>query len=55
MSGVPDHGADELPPMDHEEDFEPDLQIAWIIDDAVPKTKPLPKNKKTVSLPAQAE
>jgi len=37
--------------MEHDFDFEPDQQIAWIIDDAVPKTKPLPKRKKVVGLP----
>lgn len=47
---VPYHGANELPPMQHEPDFEPDQQIAWIIDDAVAKTKPLPKHKQVVKL-----
>ena len=37
--------------MEHEYEFETNYQIAWIIDDAVPKTKPLPKKKKVVQLP----
>ena len=48
---APDHGANELPAMEHEYDFEADQQIAWIIDDAVAKTKAIPKQKKTVTLP----
>ena len=47
----PEYGANELPPMEHEYEFETNYQIAWIIDDAVPKTKPLPKKKKVVQLP----
>ena len=31
-------------------EFEANHQIAWIIDDAVAKTKPLPKRKKVIDL-----
>ena len=48
---APGHGANELPPMFHEGEFESSQQIAWIIDDAVARTKPLPKHKKTVGAP----
>ena len=47
----PSHGADELPVVEHETEFDTTYQIAWIIDDAVPKTKPLPKRKKVIDLP----
>ena len=47
---MPNHGANELPPVEHESEFETDQQIAWIIDDAVAKTKPLLKRKKVVKL-----
>ena len=50
---VPSHGANELPPMIHEDEFEPYQQVAWIIDDAVAKTKPLPKRKTVIELPEQ--
>ena len=48
---MPHHGANELPPIEHEGEFEANQQIAWIIDDAVARTKPLPKRKKVVDLP----
>lgn len=50
MAPVPHHGANELPPIEHEGEFEADQQIAWIIDDAVARTKPLPKRKKVIDL-----
>ena len=48
---APNHGANELPPEPYEPEFPADHFIAWIIDDAVAKTKPLPKWKKVVDLP----
>ena len=50
-ANVPFHGANELAPMVHEDEFEPYSQVAWIIDDAVAKTKPLPKRKTVIDLP----
>ena len=48
---APSHGANELPPEPYEPEFPADHYIAWIIDDAVARTKPLPKWKKAVDLP----
>ena len=47
---VPNHGANELPPMTHETEFEPDVHIAWIIDDAVARTKALPRRKQVIDI-----
>ena len=47
---VPHHGANELPPMLHEAEFEPDVHIAWIIDDAVARTKALPRRKQVIDI-----
>ena len=47
---MPRHGANELPPMIHEAEFEPDVHIAWIIDDAVARTKALPRRKQVIAI-----
>ena len=47
---MPKHGANELPPQIQETEFEQDVYIAWIIDDAVARTKALPRRKKTIAI-----
>lgn len=48
LDGAPGHGANELPPVPYVGEFPANNYIAWIIDDAVARTKPLPQWKKTV-------
>ena len=48
ISNAPHYGANELPPVPYVGEFASDNFIAWIIDDAISRTKPLPQWKKTV-------